>query len=533
MRLPSNMTHDFSNVPNLNIPRSVFDRSHTYKTTIDADYLYPFIADFVIPGTTLNVNSTLFARMLPTVNAPMDNLFLDTFYFSVPMRLLQTNFVKMCGETVDPGDSTNYSFPTIPCTAGTGWTSNSLSDYLGLPTLVTGISANSLWHRAYNLIWNTWFRDQNLQDSVVVDVDDGPDTDADYVLLKRCKKHDYFTSALPWPSKNNSGTAVSLPIGTTADVLPVATEHTSGAYAYSPIWRTVAAGAYGSANNAIGVGGSGTTHQTASGDAGTGQLYPSNLQADLSGASASTINELREAWLLQEAYEMDARGGSRYHEIIKSHFGTEHPVEAWRPEYLGGSSVPINLNVVPQTAITNGTDYQGSISANGVAIETSSGFVKSFTEHCVIMGIMNVRADINYQEGLDRMFNMSTRWDMPWPVLAHMGEQEILDQELYCPNNGDTDTWGYQERYAERRYKRSLITGHLRSNHATTLHAWHVAEYLNGATAQNATWIQSNTPMTRILAQAGSPHFIVDGSIKYIEASPLPVYGTPLKLSRL
>lgn len=311
MRMPSNMTHNFSNVAKTNIERSVFDRSHTYKSTIDADYLYPFICDFVVPGTTLNVNTTLFARMMPTVNAPIDNLYLDTFYFSVPMRLLFTNFTKMCGEQVDPTDSTNYSFPTIPCTAGTGWVSNSLSDYMGLPTLVTGISANSLWHRAYNLIWNDWFRDQNLQDSVTVDTGAGPDTDANYVLLKRNKKHDYFTSALPWPSKNNSGTDVTLPLGTWAPIVGTGMDFDAGKDADN--WFQVRTP--GGALRLMNYDGSEVGPATLYGAAAT--QGTAELKADLASATSATINEVREAWLLQEAYELDARGGSRYHEIIK------------------------------------------------------------------------------------------------------------------------------------------------------------------------------------------------------------------------
>ena len=395
--MKSVMTHSFSNVPSVDIPRSTFDRSHGYKTTFDSGWLVPVLLDEVLPGDTFNVNMTAFARLATPIFPIMDNLVMDSFFFAVPYRLVWDNFQRFNGEQPNPDDTTDFTIPVMTSTAITGYANESLHDYFGIPTQVPDLEHSSLFHRAYNLIWNEWFRDQNLQDSVVVDTDDGPDDPTDYVLLKRGKRHDYFTSALPWPQK---GDAVTLPLGTRADVttdaLNLEVLHIRAPNIGTDWYRMPATGTYLQQGN--------TTAGTAR------ELY-----ADLSGATAATINQLRQAFQIQKLLERDARGGTRYIEIIKSHFGVTSPdARVQRPEYLGGGSTPINISPVAQTSSTDGTSPQGNLSAIGTSSFSNHGFTKSFTEHCLIIGIVNVRADLTYQQGLNRMFSRQTRNDRDW-----------------------------------------------------------------------------------------------------------------------
>ena len=401
------MKHNFSMVPKADIPRSAFNRSHGFKTTFDSGYLVPILVDEALPGDTFNLRMSAFARMATPITPFMDNLYCDTFFFAVPVRLVWDNWQKFNGEQEDPGDSTDYLVPQMVSPASTGHAVGSLSDYMGIPTGIEQLTHSSLWHRAYNLIWNEWFRDQNLQDSVVVDRDDGPDNDTDYVLLKRGKRHDYFTSCLPWPQK---GPAVELPLGTTAPVLR--SDNAAAWQSYVAGTNTIDTTTNNVTNNTgnLGINGSGGISL----DPGTAGLY-----ADLSDAAAATINSLRQAFQLQKLYERDARGGSRYTEIIRSHFGVTSPdARLQRPEYLGGGSQAINVHPIAQTSSTDGTSPQGNLAAMGTMSTSGHGFTKSFTEHCLIIGLASVRADLTYQQGLNRMFSRRTRWDYYWPALS-------------------------------------------------------------------------------------------------------------------
>ncbi len=510
MKQKSVMTHKFSEVPRAEIPRSTFDRSHGHKTTFDSGLLIPFFVDEALPGDTFTVRSTLFTRMATPIFPIMDNLYQDTQFFAVPLRLLWTNWEKFNGAQDDPGDSTDFTIPIMTSAPVVGHLEGTLSDYFGIPPGVPDLPHSSLWHRAYNLIWNEWYRDQNLQDSVVVDVDDGPDAPADYVLLRRGKRHDYFTSALPFPQK---GTSVSIPLGTKASIrtdADVADNLT--------IFSTTQV-----AQHVMSADTSNVQLDALTGSA-TDELY-----ADLSGATSATINQLRQSFQIQKLLERDARGGTRYTEVVRAHFGVTSPdARLQRPEYLGGGSSPIGVTPVQQTSSTDVTSPQGNLAAFATSVSHNHGFTKSFTEHCVLIGIVSVRADLTYQQGLERMFSRATRFDFYWPALSHIGEQSVLNKEIFAQGlAADNLVFGYQERYAEYRYKPSRISGAFRSAAAAPLDSWHLSQDFAALPLLNAAFIQETPPVARVIAVPAQPEFLFDSYTQMSCARPMPVFGVP------
>ncbi len=521
--LPFVMGHSFSQVPNAEIPRSSFNRSHGYKTTFDAGDLIPVFVDEALPGDTFNCRMTAFARLATPLHPFMDNMFINSFFFAVPVRLLWTNWQKFNGEQTDPGDSTSFTIPQMTAPAATGYLAGSLSDYFGIPTEIPDFTHSTLWHRAYNLIYNEWFRDENLQDSVVVDLDDGPDADTDYVVLKRGKRHDYFTSSLPWPQK---GTAVQLPLGTTAPVMGIGKDNQTFDGVGGNYYETDGTGQTNYVDDAA-VSYANASRQFHVEEDPNNLGFP-NIRVDLTAATAATINQLREAFQIQKVYERDARGGTRYTEIIRAHFGVTSPdARLQRPEYLGGGQANIDVQPIPQTGEA-GTTPQAHLAAVGTSVMSGHGFTKSFTEHCVLIGMVCVRADLNYQQGLNRMWSRSTRWDYYWPAFSHIGEQSVLNKEIYIQDDpADELVFGYQERYAEYRYKPSVVTGVFRSNHATTLDTWHLAQDFSALPVLNAAFIIEQPPVDRVIAVPTEPHFLFDSYFDLQCARPMPIYGVP------
>ena len=525
----SAQTQQFAMVPKADVPRSAFAMQKTLKTTFDAGYLVPIMCEEVLPGDTFKVSGTLFGRLATPIVPIMDNLHLETFFFFVPNRLVWTNWVKFMGEQENPGDSISYTVPTITSPVG-GYAVGSLFDYFGLPTVGQIAAGNtytgmSLPLRAYNLIYNEWFRDENLQNSVTERAGDSGDTVGLYNLLRRGKRKDYFTASLPFVQK---GAAVQLPLGTTAPIQSTGTtlQMRSGG---SPLANVDTGGGTSAALRIT------TGALNGNADFGVNNTTIASMRVDLSAATAATVNQLRQSFQIQKLLERDARGGTRYTELIRAHFGVISPdARLQRPEYLGGGHTMINVNPVAQTTGTGAsgqTTPAGNLSAFGTTLAQGHGFNQSFVEHGYIIGLATVRADLTYQQGVRKMWNRSTRYDFYFPVFQALGEQAILNREIYCDGSAnDEAVFGYQERWAEYRYNPNQITGLFKSTSAGTIDIWHLAQRFTALPTLNSTFIQDTPPLSRALAvgaSANGQQIIMDTFWSMTAVRPLPMYSVP------
>lgn len=522
--------HSFAQVPNVNIARSSFLLNHTAKDTMDFDYLTPFYVREILPGDTFNVNVNVFARLATQKVPIMDNMYMDWHFFFVPNRLVWENWERFNGAQDDPGDSTDYLIPQTVAPASIGFAVGGIADHMGLPTGVPGISVSALPFRAYQLIYNEWYRNQNVASSYVIPKGDGPDN---YLTLysqlaPSAPAHDYFNTALPWPQK---GPAVELPLGSAAPVVPV-TPAVSPSFTNGAGFDSALASASGNPATLWASGTPGSSGQMAWLDTG--------LEADLSSATAATINALRQAFMVQSLLELDARGGTRYVEILQAHFNVISPdFRLQRPEFLGGGRSTINAHPVAQTSPTTGSDYAASLSSFATMSSSGGniGYSKSFVEHGYVIGICRARADITYQQGIRRDWSRKTRYDYFWPKLQLMGEQAILNKELYAQGTADPvadeEVFGYAERYAEYRTVPSEIRGQFRSTFAQSLDVWHLAqEYASLPVINSPFFFNSQTPIERCIANTNAVHLLVDMFFEEKAARPIVSNPTPATLGR-
>lgn len=541
-----NSEYSFAQNPQVGVSRSRFQRNSDNKTTFNTGELIPIYLDEVLPGDTHEIDMACVMRMATPIFPVMDNAFCDFYFFFVPNRLLWEHWKEFMGENKETAwtPKTEYSIPQVTAPAE-GWAEGTLADYLGLPTKVKNISVSALPGRAYGLIYNEWFRNQNVTQPTLVEVtdatttgkNDGSDTNDSAITLakplKAAKVFDYYTGALPEPQKGEPITIPitgSAPIGlynaATGDVTTNSAKmkeifadagltETNGAYQAS-YWDP---GDGPTANKGLAVGkANGLTYNGV------------NLGADLSSVNATTINQLRQAFQIQKLLEKDARGGTRYREVLREHFGVISPDSRMQiPEYLGGYRLPINVSQVIQTSSTDSTSPQGNTAALSVTTMNKPMFTKSFTEHGFIMGLAVVRTDQTYQQGIDRMWSRKGRYDYYWPVLANIGEQAILNKEIYAEGNPNDDmAFGYQEAWADYRYKPSKVTGLFRSNAAQSLDEWHYAQDYKSLPFLGTKWMeQSDTEMKRTLAVQNQPDFIADFYFMNKTTRCMPVYSIP------
>lgn len=535
--------HSFAQVPDANTPRSSFDRSFTAKDTMDFDYLTPFFVDEILPGDTVKLTANVFARLATQLVPILDNMYMDFFFFWVPSRLLWDNWEQFNHADYNPNSPVEYTVPQMPINTGTGMAVGTLWDKFGLPTDVDDISVSALPFRAYNLIWNEWFRDSNTQGAgaglAVVDTDNGPDAIADYVLLKANKPHDYFTSALPWQQK--TATPVMMALSGDAPVMGIGVKNLNAAVGGAPYYQvdgsTIPVGAYvfDSTDASGGIIALASTPNSS----GTPPTTLPNVYTDISNLGLS-IDEFRMGIMMQSLFELDGRGGTRYVELIRSHWNVVLPdFTAQRPEFLSAAKIMLSQNPVAQTSGTPDPDVEGTPQANLAAFTTGTnkgndiGFNKSFSEHGYVMGLCRARGEVTYQQGINRFWSRSTRYDYFWPKLQQLSDQGILYKEIYAQGNSSDDLiFGYQERYGEYRFRPSEIRGQFRSTYAQSLDVWHLAEEFT--TLPNLITIKRlNTPIERVLAVTeGYPHLLVDYFFKYHHTRVMMSYGVPATLGQ-
>lgn len=543
-----NQNSHFSQNPEANIQRSRFKRNQSVKLSFNAGDLIPFYVDEVLPGDTMSVDTSKLVRMQTLATPVMDDIYLDVYYFFVPNRLIWDHWKNFMGENTSAPwyPDVEYSVPQVTAPNQGGWYAGTIADYMGVPVGVNNLSISALPFRAYGLIWNEWFRDENLITPQSISTNDatqgGSNTDnglyqaiSGGAPLKVAKYHDYFTSALPAPQK---GPDVLLPLGTMAPVLSLKQAVSTSNENLPPIWpmsfnrldgEPITSGLLGVFNGSgkgdvlIGTDSSFSSNR--------GELVPNNLWTDLTQATAATINQLRLAFQIQKIYEKDARGGTRYIEVIANHFGVTSPdSRLQRPEYLGGNRMAINVNQVVQNS-ESATTPQGTTTAYSLTVDTNSDFTHSFVEHGYLIGVMCARYDHTYQQGLERFWSRKSRFDFYWPTLANIGEQPILNKEIYAQGTeADDEVFGYQEAWADYRYKPSRVAGEMRSSAKNSLDVWHLADDYSSLPKLSDTWIQEDkTNLNRVLAVTSdvSNQFFADIFIQNISTRPMPLFSIP------
>lgn len=542
------------NPTNIDMSRSRFDRPFSHKTTFNVGQIIPFYVDEVLPGDTFDVETSRVVRMQSLITPVMDNIYLDMYYFFVPNRIVWSHWKQFMGENTESAwiPKTEYEVPQITAPAESGFAVGTIADYLGVPTGVSNLSVNALPFRAYALICNEWFRDENLSDPLNIPVDDATvagvntgtfvtDVAKGGLPYTAAKYHDYFTSALPAPQK---GPDVLIPSATAGEYPVVSTDKLHDVSMYSdglrfylpaddggkvptePAYLGVGFSPGSSANESVGLSSKGTEEFRHG-------LFPANLWAVASGGLGATINQLRMAFQIQKLYEKDARGGTRYIEVLKSHFGVTSPdARLQRPEYLGGNRIPINVNQVLQTSGTvEGNTPQGTPVGQSLTTDTHHDFKKSFVEHGFVIGVMVARYRHTYQQGLERFWNRHTRLDFYWPVFANIGEQAILNKEIYAQGTDeDEEVFGYQEAWADYRYKPDRVSAEMRSAYAQSLDVWHLADDYDKLPALSDSWIREDpSNVDRVLAVQSntSAQLFADIFVMNRTTRPMPMYSIP------
>lgn len=529
-------SHFALNPTRIDISRSTFDRSSSLKTSFNVGEIIPFYVDEVLPGDTFKVKTSKVVRLQTMLTPMMDNVYLDTYFFFVPNRLTWNHWKQFNGENTESAwlPETSYEVPQITAPSG-GWNVGTIADYFGIPTGVANLSVNALPFRAYALIMNEWFRDENLSDPLNIPLDDATVTGVNTGTFvtdvakggkpyTAAKYHDYFTSALPAPQK---GPDVTIPVSSGANLPVRSLNDTIPSPGSIPLRSSMSFG--GTSDVRI----QQNTHALEIETTGSA-FTPANLWAVNDGSvSAATINQLRMAFQIQKLYERDARGGSRYIEILKSHFGVTSPdARLQRPEYLGGNRIPLNVNqIVQQSATAEGSTPQGNPVGLSLTTDSHNDFVKSFTEHGFVIGVMVARYDHTYQQGIERMWSRKDRFDYYWPVFANIGEQAILNKEIYAQGTAkDDEVFGYQEAWADYRYKPNRVTGEMRSSYAQSLDVWHLADDYASLPSLSDSWIRedkSNVDRVLAVTSAKSNQLFCDIYVQNKTTRPMPLYSIP------